>query len=399
MRLSVVIFAEDYIPNIGGIAVHVHNLSVSLVKAGCRVEVISTVKHLPRYNIFRWRKQRKNIDGVDVLEIPMLYSPKNLLYHFQVRFRFARIVRKELKKREATIFHWHNIHFDPEVAHFIHKDAKKIGMIFTNHSSQFLQGMMNAEQLSYNVKNLNYADYIITPSTELKIETEKCGIDSNKVIFISNGVNTDYFSPNEKQRQQYRNELGLKEEIAVICPRRIVPKCGVVYLAKALLHLKTDREVVFYFTGLDGGDMTWRDVAYEDEVKSYLKGFKSNVRVVALPQIANAEMLNYYRAMDICVLPSLMEATSISGLEAMSVQLALIGTNVGGIPELITNNLNGLLVNKEDEVALANALDKIIDDKQLLASLALNARKTVLERFDWSIIAKEVLKIYNKTQV
>ena len=360
------------------------------------MEVITTMKNTGGRNFIKWRSNRKNVDGVDVLEIPMVYSPKNILYAFQLKYRYAGIVKKELKKRKASIFHWHNIHFDPEIAK--HITACNIGMIFTNHSSQFLEGLMNAKQLAYNKKNLSYADYIITPSTELKEETVKCGVDEKRVFFISNGVNAEKFSPNQGERIKFRKELGLTDEIAVICPRRVVPKCGVIYLAKALQHLVTKKSIKVFFTGLNGGDMTWRDISYESSVKLELNSSARNIVPVELNQIPNNEMISYYRAMDVCVLPSLIEATSIAGLEAMATGLTLIGTNVGGIPELIKDNENGLLVNKADEIGLATALDKLFENDELRKRLGSNARKAAVEMFNWPIIAKKVIDIYLKTQ-
>lgn len=394
MNRAVVIFAEDYLPNIGGISTHVHNLAQSLNRADCKVVVITTRKIKKTRNLFHWKVIRKVIDGVRVIEIPMIYSPRNILRAFQFKYRFGRIVNMELKKMNAKVFHWHNVFFDPEVAKLV--SGQGIIKVFTNHSSQFLLAEPGSKQYKYNQGTLKLADYIITPSTELKEMTIKSGFSAERVVFISNGVNTSLFCPDAKSRNNYREKLGIGiTEIAIICPRRVVPKCGVIYLAKALKYIETDKPIKVFFTGLSGGSLTWRDAEYEEEVKEFLLDRPENVNVVPLGQIPNSEMNNYYRAMDICVLPSLIEATSISGLEAMSTGLPIVATNVGGLPEIITHGVTGLLVPKEREIELAESLSILINDSKLRLILGQNGRTNAKENFEWNVIAKKTLEIYN----
>ena len=68
---------------------------------------------------------------------------------------------------------------------------------------------------------------------------------------------------------------------------------------------------------------------------------------------------------DIFVLPSLHEGLSIAIIEAMAMNLPIVATNVGGIPEVVENNFNGLLVESRKSIELSNAIDKIILNKKL----------------------------------
>lgn len=75
-------------------------------------------------------------------------------------------------------------------------------------------------------------------------------------------------------------------------------------------------------------------------------------------------MPKYYAASDIVVLPSLKKATSISGLEAMACGKPLIGTNVGGIPQIIQDSITGMLIQPRDQDSLANAVNILLKMRQ-----------------------------------
>jgi glycosyltransferase involved in cell wall biosynthesis len=110
--------------------------------------------------------------------------------------------------------------------------------------------------------------------------------------------------------------------------------------------------------------------------------------------LAHDDIIRYYSAADFSILPSLMEATSISGLEAMAASLPLVGTEVGGIPELIHNTVNGYLCRPADPKDLALKIDSLISGD--LREMGKASRKMVEERFDWQRIAEQTLAGYRE---
>ena len=120
-------------------------------------------------------------------------------------------------------------------------------------------------------------------------------------------------------------------------------------------------------------------------------------RVLFLGSVPNAEMPEVYNAADIAVLPSHMEATSIGGLEAMACGVSLVGTAVGGIPDLITEGVTGRLVRARDPEALATGIRYLIKNPERSRAFGVAARQKVVSQFSWPQIARRTLKILQET--
>ncbi|WP_342631814.1 glycosyltransferase family 4 protein [Marinobacter alkaliphilus] len=104
---------------------------------------------------------------------------------------------------------------------------------------------------------------------------------------------------------------------------------------------------------------------------------------------------SWLEAMDLLAFPSLQEGLGSTVLEAMQHRTPVIGSNVGGIPDMIENGRNGLLVEPEDAEALAAAISKLLDDAPLRARLAEQALVD-LERFSPEAVGNAYLDLYSQ---
>ena len=97
---------------------------------------------------------------------------------------------------------------------------------------------------------------------------------------------------------------------------------------------------------------------------------------------------------DAFILSSKREGFPMSILEAMAAGLPVIATSVGGIPEVIKDGQNGILVPPQDQNALANAICHILDDSRFAANLARMARITVEQNYSIQAVTEAYSKIY-----
>jgi len=99
------------------------------------------------------------------------------------------------------------------------------------------------------------------------------------------------------------------------------------------------------------------------------------------------------------VLPSYNEGLPMSILEAMAAGLPVISTPIGGIPEAITDNVEGLLVQPGDVEALAQALRRILRDPIFARTMGAAARNKVASQFDARVIVPRVEEILNEARL
>ncbi|MFH2144562.1 MAG: glycosyltransferase family 4 protein [Candidatus Omnitrophota bacterium] len=120
-------------------------------------------------------------------------------------------------------------------------------------------------------------------------------------------------------------------------------------------------------------------------------------KVIFLPAVFNtAEVL---QEIDVFVMPSLQEGLGLSILEAQACGLPVIASCVGGIPTIIKDNLTGLLVSPRDARALAGAILKVMDNKDLAIRLGRCAREQVEYKFNLTQVAGQIEEIYKELLV
>lgn len=359
--MNILMVSLDYPPTVGGITAHVYELAQALKNIGCKVSVATKF-------INKNQKAFETVDGVDIYRFDLKYI--GFLYGYQIN----KFLKTLVEKNKFDLIHIHGM----RPLEFY--DIKELPLVYTNHTSGYLKRIKKGGYRIPMLKKLfDKPDIFLAPSEELlEIPFE---IRAKKV-FISNGVISSKFSRDENKREKIRAELNIKsDEVMAIVTRRMVWKNGVKYLALATKHIKNDK-LKLLFIG-DGEQF--------DEVKTILnENFKD--RFFLLGSKKHDEIIEYYSAADFSILPSLMEATSISGLEAMAASLPLVGTKVGGIPVIIKDGDNGYLCESEDEIDLAQKIDKLLDSDYV--SMGEKSKEMVDKFFDWNEIANETLNAY-----
>ncbi|MCL6604308.1 MAG: glycosyltransferase family 4 protein [Paenibacillus sp.] len=165
---------------------------------------------------------------------------------------------------------------------------------------------------------------------------------------------------------------------------RLVPAKGIDVLIKACAELKKrGHEYVLHIIG-DGPSRT--------ELENLAQSLGIYNETIFYGYTLHPE--EFMPFFDIFVLPSRAEAFGSVFAEAALSCLALVGTNVGGIPEQIEDGVNGLLVNPDDELALADALEKVIADPSYRYELSRSAWEKAKSLYSLTRVANELKKTY-----
>jgi glycosyltransferase involved in cell wall biosynthesis len=106
------------------------------------------------------------------------------------------------------------------------------------------------------------------------------------------------------------------------------------------------------------------------------------------------DVVSFLSAMDIFAFPSIAEGLGLALIEAMGCGVPVVASSVGGVPEVVTDGWDGLLVDPRSPIALANAIIRMNTDHQLAESMGKHAIATVAARFQTKIMLKEVSDLY-----
>jgi glycosyltransferase involved in cell wall biosynthesis len=204
-------------------------------------------------------------------------------------------------------------------------------------------------------------------------------IPQDKVSTIPNGVDTELFAPlrGSDSGDPWPNvAAGYCLYVGTLSPRK-----GVDLLLRALVDVNIPCVVA--------GDGPSRQ-----ELERTARELGLSERVSFLGSVAHSELPELYRKAAMFVLPSSADATPLALLEAMASGVPPVASSLHGILQVIRHRHNGLLVPPGDLEALGAAMAELAADASLREELGRNARATVVEKFDWMGLVRQVVKVY-----
>jgi glycosyltransferase involved in cell wall biosynthesis len=404
--MKIYMISSFFLPTIGGVENHVFNLSKSLVKKGHEVTVLHSVndKNL---------KEFEEIEGVKIKRFfyTDLLANNKLLNRFSngSSLGFLSGFLKKMSKNaggkkilkflseskdNSVIIHQHDF-----ISNIIttKRLSRKYNVFFTNHTGEYLF----LKKLPFNKiilkLLLKHFISIIGPSGEL---SDIKFLNKNNSYYIPNGVDSDkYFIVDDLEKEKIRSEFGFNnDELVILCPRRWAPTKGVKYFIESIpLVLNNVKNVKVRFI-VSGNDYPHYP-EYKDEIMRLIKILNLEKKIDLIGDIPYELMDKYMKLSDIVVIPSLMEATSLAALEAMACGNAVVGTCVGGFPEIIKSGRNGLLVEPKNVQQLAGAIIELVLNDSKRKQFGEESRNLVEKEYSWDIIAEKTINVYRGINV
>jgi glycogen(starch) synthase len=204
------------------------------------------------------------------------------------------------------------------------------------------------------------------------------------------------------------NYIKNKNQVIILFVGRLEPRKGIETLLSAIETIfnsnkKNDvkdkfHQIKFLICGKDNTNKFINSgLTYKETFNSKNISEDWFSQVDFLGEVSDEDLWKYYEKCDIFVAPSKFESFGLIFLEAMSCGKPVIGTNTGGIPEVIKDGINGLLVTPDDPQELASAIQKLILDDNLRIEFGKNSEKVFKENFVSKRMAEQSLTLYNDT--
>ncbi|MEC3906219.1 glycogen synthase [Tamlana sp. 2201CG12-4] len=309
---------------------------------------------------------------------------------------------------DADVVHCHTWY-----AHFAGIVAKLcygVPLVITTHSLEPLRPWKR-EQLGrgYDASSwvektaIEMADALIAVSEETKEDVLKhFNVSEDKVKVIYNGINLQQY--NVTSETSTLDNYGVdKTKPYVLFVGRITRQKGIIHLVNAIKYIDPDTQIVLCAGAPDTPEIAKE---MEDSVNE-VKKTRNNVIWID-KMVTKEEIIQLYSHADVFCCPSIYEPFGIINIEAMACNTAVVASAVGGIKEVVVDGETGILVPLEQQQEapfepidpdkfsrdLAEGVNKVINDKNLRETMAINGRKRVEDYFDWIAIAKQVEDLY-----
>ncbi|CAN5845327.1 glycosyltransferase family 4 protein [soil metagenome] len=350
-------------PEVGGLESHAYYLCRELVRQGHQVTMV-TSRSLPGL------PERESMDGIDVVRkwFPEKRTPATWIAH-----TLATVPHYMRLAKRADILHAQT--FASAIPAMRARRKLGLPLVLTLHTSHFLKLAQKTVWRPVLRRIIRSADWLLAASEEIR----DVALDLHphpRAEALTNGVDTDMFAPGPRGARGNGPRR-------IIVPRRLFQKNGVEYFIRALPLVRREMEVEALLVG-DGPERERLEALVDElelgDVVTFL-GRRPNTEMPAL--LANA---------DIAVFPSLMEATSVAALEAMSCGIPVAASRVGGLPQIV-NETVGTLFEPADPDSQAAALTSLLQRGDL-EEIGRVARERVVANWSVARLARRHLEIY-----
>ncbi|MDY9922280.1 glycosyltransferase [Methanobacterium sp.] len=338
----------QYPPHIGGVSSHTYLLSRELVKRGDEVYVL-TYPH-------------RDVEGINGVKVETAFAPnikglRGLFFFISSTFKLMGMVRRF----NIDLIHAHFL-IPPGLIGVCVGSLLGKKTAVTAHGSDLLIQAKNPILRRLIKFVLKRADYVLVVNQNLQEKVLELGINPDKIYITPNAVDVEKFNPQNKELPP--NVKISSDKPVLLFVGNLVFQKGVKYLLEAKKLMKTGAELVIVGDGPLRQDleMKVRDGKISDVI---FTGARRDVDEI-MPSA------------DVFVLPSISEGFPITILEAMASGLPVVATNVGGISEVMNEDV-GIMVNPSNPRELASALDKILENETLMIDMGAAAREQALK--------------------
>jgi glycosyltransferase involved in cell wall biosynthesis len=215
-------------------------------------------------------------------------------------------------------------------------------------------------------------------------------IPEGKIRVIHNGVDISKFKPATDKRK-VKSELGFNpDDIAIVSVGRLYARKGLFTLIESMpAVVKRFPNAKFIISGKGQSDEMHKLLVYAEKLS-----VKDNI--IFTGYYPDKKLPKLYQAADIFAFSTFYEHHPFAVLEALATGLPVVTTTVGGIPETIESGKNGFLVEPFNPKTFGEKILYLLEHPAFAKDMGAQARKTIMENYDWRIVVKDAIKVYDQ---
>lgn len=356
----------------GGTERYVNYLSKELVKNGHYIDVFTTKKstEIPYQSYYTNMTVHRFFSPWDVFGI----NPACIMLH------------KLLKIQNVDIFHVHSFIYFTTIQAAIAKMFRKIPTLLHIHggvgSPPYRTGFVKEFAKKFYDFTLgrfvlSQADIIASVSAyDAEILENIIHRRKERIMIVNNAINLEIFPEIEPE---------IKDEKIITYIGDLEPWKGIVYYIEVIKTLlKKTKNLTFWFIG------------YGSLYLELKEKFKKEKRVKIYGAVEHSSIPDLLSKTSILVLPSFWEGSPTIIIEAMSMGIPVIASNIGDIPRLLKNGDDGILFEVGNSKSLEAALLNMVEDYSVFVNKAKRARKRIRNEFSFQNVTNQIEKLYYK---
>ncbi len=307
----------------------------------------------------------------------------NTMIHGELEL-LAPSIAQYFRDEEINVVHAHYVHSGGFIAY----SAGYEPCVLSTWGSDLTDGPdMYPYYIPLMKKTIEWATIInAASSVSAELVRSFAPVEENRMFVSSWGADTDLFNPN-LDTYKLRSELGVPDGPVVLSFRALEPYYRIDIIIKAFKIVLQRHPEAVLVVGNDGPQ--------REELELLARSLLIADRVVFTGYETGERMANIFSMSDIYIQCPLSDGVSVSGMQALASGLAMIANDVGETSALIQEGFNGFLLPDSDSPDMyANAIIKLLDDRELLERMCANSRKLSEETHNRKLFLDRLLHLF-----
>lgn len=379
MKLAIV---RQKFPADGGAENHVLRISQLLASKGIDVRVFTSDIDM------KWNRVRSGLEAFDGFSVRRHRAAGRVFRNLIIPSLLPSLITSD-----ADIIHAHGHFYNSTELSFLAAKLSGKHLVLTPHLQPYHaypegleRNLRKAYERLLDKPLFTRADKIIavSPYSEHYLKT-RLGVEAEKIVMIPNGLDHSRFDSNGRP-EVFRRKWSIPDEL-ILYVGHISARKGLPYLVEALPKVVADYpNAKLVLVGVDRG--------WLQPLKAIARRAGVEESIVFTGYLAEPELSAAYNAADLFVLPSMHEAFGLVLLEAMGSGLPVVATRAGGIPYVVEDGKEGLLVPPANSCELAEAMLRVLADRGLAAVLRSNGIRKAQSWPSWNEVVNRTLAVY-----